>query len=407
MLRQLLHKYLHHRHPWRIGKFNELNEIYVVMLVRGMSLSMMGIFIPIFMYKSGYVLQDIILLLVFYFLTRVYSDILTAFLIARFGPKHILFLGQMLFLVTSLMFLTLNSVSWPLFLVGSVWGLSQSLFFLSFDVDFSKIKHSAHSGKELGYVLIMSKIGAFLGPLLGGLVGYFFGAEYIFAFSSVVMTLGLIPLFKTSEPVHTHQKLDYKSFDVKKIYSLMPAFFGVHIENTVSVMLWPLFLAIFVIIGNTVFVKIGLITSVSIGISVLTSLYIGKLVDGRHGRVVLRISAVSNTLLHWARAFVATYIVAFGVNIINEVVTIGFRLPFYKGYFDEADDYPGHRIVFLSIMESFASFAKLVLYCLLFVVANLFSERTTLNTAFVIAGFASLLILTEKLKSLTYNKHNG
>lgn len=400
MIKKILHKILSQRHFWRTTNFNELNEIYVAMLVRGMSLSMAGLFVPIFLLSIGFSLTRILMVVFIYFVTRVFTDIIAAFLVARFGPKHVMVCGQVLFSISSLLFLTLQRMHWPIILLGSVWGASQSCFFLSFDVDFSKIKHSVHAGKELGYVEIMGKLGAIIGPIIGGIVSITLGPQYIFAVSTVLLVGGLLPLFKTDEPVKTHQKLDYRGFANKDIGKSFTAITAANLENTLSILLWPLFLALFVLPGNTVFIKVGILSSLSVFMAVLTARTVGKLVDEYHGRKVLRISAVINTGLHLIKPFVSTYIAAFGVGVTNEIVTIGYRLPFFKAFYDQTDEFPGHRIVYISIIECFSSFVKAIAYGILIIVSLFASNKTTLTIGFIIAASASVLIMTEKFKSL-------
>jgi MFS family permease len=400
MLRNLIYKVLQRRHFWRTANFNELNEIYVAMLVRGISLSMMGLFVPIFLLRIGFGLTAILTILCIYFVTRVCTDLVAARLVARFGPKHIMVLGQILFALSSLLFLTLETIHWPLVLLGAVWGASQSCFFLSFDVDFSKIKHQLHVGKELGYVEIMGKLGAIIGPVIGGVVSLVLGPQYIFAVSTILMIGGLMPLFKTSEPVRTRQKLDYRGFAKKNIGRSLPAIGAVHLENTLSIVMWPLFLALFILPGESVFIKVGVLSSVSVFMAIVTARFIGRLTDSFQGRRVMHMSAVTNTLLHICKPFVPSYPVAFGVGMVNEVVTVGYRLPFFKGYYDQTDEYPGHRIVYISIIECCSSFIKAVVYGMLIMISTIFSDRITLSVAFSIAAIASLVIVTEKFKSL-------
>lgn len=400
MLRSYIQKVLQHRHFWRTTSFNELNEIYVAMLVRGMSLSMMGLFVPVFLLRIGFGLTAILTILCIFFATRVFSDIGAAQLVARYGPKHIMVLGQILFALSSLLFLTLETMHWPLLLLGVVWGISQSCFFLSFDVDFSKIKHQLHAGKELGYVEIMGKIGAIIGPLIGGVVSILLGPQYIFAVSTLLMIGGLMPLFTTSEPVRTRQKLDYRGFTKKDIGKSLPAIGAIHLENTLSIVIWPLFLALFVLPGKSVFIKIGILSSVSVTMAILTARTVGKLVDSFQGRRILRMSAVLNTLLHMCKPFVTTYWAAFGVGMANEVATIGYRLPFFKGYYDQTDEYPGYRIVYISTIECYSSFIKTVIYGMLIILSVTVNDRITLTVAFLIAAIASVVIMTEKFKTL-------
>jgi len=400
MIKNFLHKILSQRHFWRTKSFNELNELYVAMLVRGMSLSMMGLFVPIFLLSIGYSLTKILMVVFIYFSTRVFTDIGAAFLVGRFGPKHIMVFGQVLLTISSLLFLTLEQMHWSIILLGSIWGASQSCFFISFDTDFSKIKHQMHAGKELGYIEIMGKLGAIIGPVIGGLISIILGPQYIFAISTVLMIVGLSPLFKTKEPVKTRQKLDYKGFAKTDIGVNLPSIVATHLENNLSVVMWPLFLALFVLPASTVFIKVGILSSFSVFMAVLATRYIGRVVDEQQGRRLLHMSAVINAMLHLAKPFVSSFGVAFGVGTVNEVVTIGYRLPFLKGYYDQTDEFPGHRIVYISIIESFSSFVKALIYAILIIISVATTARVTLTIAFMIAAIASLIILTEKFKTL-------
>lgn len=401
MLKQIIHKYLRHRHFWREHTFDELSQVYIAMLVRGISLGMTGLFIPVFLLSIGYSLTKILVIICIYFVTRTFVDIVAAFLVARFGPKHVLILGQLLFVTTSGLFLSLEVMHWPMVLLGAVWGASQSCAFVAFDVDFSKIKHSKHGGKELGYVEIMGRVGSVLGPLLGGVVSLVFGPQYIFAVSTVLMIGGLMPLLKTKEPVRTNQTLKYRDFPFEKILPQLPSFVAIHLENSLSIIGWPVYLALFVLPGATVFLKIGILASVSVAFAIISAHSIGRAVDGGNGRRVLRVSAIINSVLHICRIFVVTYPVSFAVGITNEVVTLGYRLPFFKAYYDQADDFPGHRIVFISIIESFSSSIKALVYGVLAVLSTQASPRATLTVVFSIAAVSSMIILSEKFKSFS------
>lgn len=400
MIKAILKKILDKRHFWRTDNFNELNEIYVAMLVRGMSLSMMGLFVPIFLLSIGFSLTLILTIMCIYFVTRVFTDIGAAYLVARFGPKHVMVLGQVLFSISSLLFLTLERMHWPVILLGSVWGASQSCFFLSFDVDFSKIKHQIHAGKELGYVEIMGKLGAIIGPVLGGLVSLLLGPQYIFAVATILLVIGLMPLFKTAEPTKTRQKLDYRGFRKKDISKSLPAITATHLENTMSIVMWPLFLALFVLPGNTVFLKVGVLSSVAVLVSIVMAKTVGKLVDEYQGRRVLRLSAGVNTVLHLLKPLITVYPMAVVIGIADQVVTVGYRLPFFKGYYDQTDEFPGHRIVYISIMECFSSYVKAVIYGILIMISTVASARVTVTIGFMIAAVASMIIMTEKFKTL-------
>lgn len=207
-------------------------------------------------------------------------------------------------------------------------------------------------------------------------------------------------MFRTREPTRLNQKLKYNDFPVSSILTYLPSYIGLNIENTLCLMLWPLFLAAIVLPGDSVFLKIGLISSLSVVTAVVSARVIGRKVDQHKGRKMLRISAVVNALVHLFRPFVSAYPLAFAVNLANEGVTSGYRLPYTKGMYDTADDFPGFRIVFISTMESLGCIAKATMWWILVLISLLTTSRLLYIVGFYIAAAASLLITTEKFKSL-------
>lgn len=374
----------------------ELKEIYIAMFVRGIGLSMVGLFVPIYLNSIGYSLASILTLVTCYFATRIWFDIAAAYGVAYFGPKHVMFFGQILFAISSALFLSLQSITWPLWLMGAVWGASQSCFFLSFDVDFSKVKHSAQGGLELGRAEIMGKLGALLGPLAGGLVSITFGPRYIFAVSTALLIIGLLPLFKTREPVRLRQKLHFRTFPLHKVSGMIPSIVALHLENTLCIMLWPLFIALIIIPNDTVFLRVGIISTISMLVAIVATRVAGRFTDTGHARPMLITSAWLNAGIHLLRPLVSSFGMLIPLDIVNQTVTAGYRIPFMKLHYDMADKLPGYRIVYVAFSESLSSIIKTTVYGVLALLSTMFSAYQVLSAAFVIAAIASMVISAER-----------
>ncbi len=386
--------------------FNELSELYISMFFRSLALSIIGVFVPVFLLKYGYNLQAIFLFYMYFFITRTFMDVAGGYLIAKFGPKHTMVVSYVSQIIASILFLSLPEIGWPLFLPAFFWGAANSLFFVAFHVDFSKIKHSKHGGKELGFVHIMERIGATIGPITGGLLAFFLNPKYIFLGAVVLLLAGLVPLFKTAEPTKLKQHLDFKNFDISHLKRDYFSYTAMNIENNLCIILWPLFLALFALGGN-VFLELGALTSAGILLSIVGTYYVGRAVDEGKGRKLLRMGATLNTLIYAARPFVSNFPLAFGVGIVNEIVTVSYRIPYHKAMYDAADEHPGHRIVYLVSMESIASFCKFIVWALLYLLSAIIALRHVFLVGFAIAALASLLIMSEKFKALEYAKNNG
>lgn len=401
MIQKLINRLLRHRHFWRYVGFDELSELYVSMMFRSLSISITGLFVPVYLWQLHFSITDILMVMAWYFTVRaVLFDILSAYTVAKIGPKHTMLIGYLMLIFSTGLFLTLDNTFWPIWLLGGAWGASASFFFIPFHVDFSKVKHSLHGGKELGYINIMERVGFAIGPLIGGIIATLFGAQYIFLAAIAMLFIGIMPLFSTVEPVKLNQKLDFYAFKIDKLKYDFLSVAGLGIENTITVYLWPLFLASFIITGGGIYAKLGVIASVSFVAAIYATNTIGKIIDKKHGRKLLRVSASLNSLLHLIRPFVTTLPLAVIVNLANETVTPGYRMPYIKGWYDAADDLPGYRIVYLSSMEIIGSIAKATTWWLLVIISSTFSSRDVIVIAFVIAACASLLITSERFKAL-------
>lgn len=398
MFQKLIYRILHKRHYWRDIGFDELSELYSSMLFRSLAISLTGIFIPAYLYKLNYQIYEIFLFFVFMFLFWQLSALVSAWTVSRWGPKHNILFSNVMIVIATAMLTSLDDFHWPLVLIGLFLGSSYGLFFVALNVDFSKVKHNGHSGKEVGWLFVMQRIGLALGPIVGGIVAYFFGPEYIFLIASVLLFGGTIPLFLTGEPVRLNQKVSFSDLKIPK-HQLF-SFCAHGVENTISSIAWPFFIGVVVFVNNT-FLNLGIVTSVAVVVAFVATRSIGSVIDKHQGRKLLRIGASLNSVLHIFRVFVGTFPTVLLVNIVNEAVTPMYRMPYFKGFFDAADDYPRHRIAYISVMESVSAFARTALFAL-FAVLSLFIDNLHMlfGLIFICGSLASLLIMTERYRAL-------
>ncbi len=399
MFKTIITKLLYNRHPWRKVNFDELGELYASMLLRSLALSLVALFVPLYLLRSGYSFQAIIVFYACFFTARILGDYLAGYFVARFGPKHAFIISYALQIVSLGMLITLKQVAWPLVLIGILWGITNSFFFVAYHVDFSKVKHTEHGGKELSWMHVMERLGGVIGPVLGGLIATYIGAQYTFFIAALLFVVGLIPLFLSGEPVKTHQKLDFTGLDYHRIKRDLFSYAALSMENNICINVWPFFAALFILKGN-VYTEIGVLASAASIISLLTAHTIGSFIDRKKGRQLLRISAVVNAFVNVSRPFVSSFYGAFAVNMANETVTVGYRMPYIKGMYDAADDLPGHRIVYIVSMEMFGDLTKAFLYWMLFILSLVLSQYVTLSLAFFVAAAASIMIMSERFKSL-------
>src|SRR4051812_26373657 len=119
MIKKVVKRVIIPRHSWRTAGFNELSELYVSIMFRGLAISLTGLFVPLYMLQLHYVATDIIMVVAWYFTFRtVFVDLLSGYTVARFGPKHTLIIGNLLLIASTALFLSLSVYAWPLWLLG-------------------------------------------------------------------------------------------------------------------------------------------------------------------------------------------------------------------------------------------------------------------------------------------------
>jgi MFS family permease len=403
MVNKAIKKILKKRHFWRTVGFDELSEIYASQFLRSLGMSIIGIFVPIYLFKIGYSVQSIFGLFVMWVAFKPIVILFIAKTIARVGPKHGIALGTIFTIVYLSALLSIQEMNWPIILISFLGSLAYSMFGISFEVDFSKIKHTEHGGKEIGYLQIFERIGAIAGPIIGGLLATIFDPRYTIAAAIIVLCGSLIPIFMTAEPTATHQHIQLKGFPFRRHKRDFLSSMAFGVENTVSIVVWPLFIAITIFTTKT-FAELGLLSAISTAAALVAVIIIGKTIDKRHGGRLLNIGTSINAVIHLLRPFASNVLQVFAINIINEPVTAAYRMPYVKGRYDASDSVPGYRIVYFALCDlSFAS-GNSLLWLFLYTACFYLDPITVMKLSFVIGAIASLGIMSQRFIALKDTK---
>lgn len=399
MLRKAIHRFIRPRHPWRTIAFDELAEIYTSMSLRSFGLGVIGVFVPIFLYKNGVSLQSIFLFFTMFFVFRIPLAYATAFIVGRIGPKHTLVVSTLALVIFLIQLLTYTTVGWPLALLAITFSISNALFFTAYQTDFSKVKNSEHGGKELGWLYTFERLGGAAGPIAGGLIASMISPQWSIGFAIVVLGGSLIPLFMSNEPVRVHQKITFKGFKWRRHTRDFIALSAFGVDNFATIMLWPLLMGVFIFTDGT-YAKLGGVVSLSMLISIFGARMFGKMIDSHNGLALLRYGAVLNVITHFVRPLISTIGGSIVVTVINEPTTLAYRMSLTKGFFDAVDSEQGYRIVFISLSEIMAAVAK-ALFCLgLFIACDNFDSIAVMRGGFIVAGVLSAGILLQRFPAL-------
>jgi MFS family permease len=380
-------------------KFDELAEIYTSMTLRSLGFGIIGIFVPVFLYKTGVSLQSIFLFYGLFFAIRVPVAMAAAFLVARIGPKHTIAISTIVFIFFLGHLLTFTRFEWPIAILAFWYTLANGLFFLAYNTDFSKIKDSKNGGKELGWLYIFERAGFALGPIVGGLIASFISPNLTILVAILIMLISLIPLFMTGEPVRVHQKITFHGFSPLKYKADFISLSAFNIENVATAVMWPLLVGVFIFTEDT-YAKLGALIGVAMVISMFSARMFGKFIDNHKGYYLLKYGVYMNAVTHVIRTFITNGSGVVAVSIINEPTTLSYRMPLVKGLYDAADTHKGYRIVYLTWMEVITAVAKCIFCFSLFVSCYYADPITVLRVSFIPVAVISLGILLQRFPAL-------
>ena len=399
MIRKLLYRILAPRHPWRRVDFSELSEMYLTGFLRTFAIGMVGIFLPIYLHKLGYSLTAILGYYVIFYAVGLLADYIVAHLIAYSGPKHVMRVSFLLQALFALVAVNIQNIPFGLPILAVIGCFASTAYFIPYNVDFSKVKHREHGGKEVGIWQLLEKCAGIIGPLAGGALATYVMPSATFIAAGVAMLIAAIVLMLSPEPVQTRQKLRFKGLKPARHWHAYAAFAFFCGENMISIIIWPIFLS-FVVFKSNVFLNLGFVTSISVLVAALVTMPLGRLLDNQKGRAMITYGTAVNACVHLLRLLVTNVAGCLFVAVLNEPNTMVYRLAFIKGYYDEADDYPGYRIAFLTFNEICADLVRLSVFVILMILSLHLSAYFVCSVAFVLAALFSFLIRLERFAAL-------
>ena len=366
----------------------EINALYATLALISLGEGIISIFVPIFLWKTGFALWQI---LFFFFLMSFYfviSSFLLLPLLERLSDKMMLFLSVP-FLILYFFFLN-YMVSFPIlfYILPLFYALNTLFFNIGYNLDFAQSVDKEKIGRKIGTRNTVSALVNFGAPFIGGLLIVTFGFGNTFLISSIILFISVLPLFffpyrhlapalKKSEIVKFLTGRGIQNFNMSCI--------GYSNETLIGGIIWPLF--IFFAIHNLE--TLGGVISIGLLASVITTYFFGFLSDAGDRRKILGITTILFALIWVGRLFFTTRTAIISSNILGNVVVAALLVAWTSQYYkiSRAVDDPS---VFILSREILYNLARIALLPVLIWVAYAFP----LYVFFVISfGFAAIFQL--------------
>lgn len=400
MVKSFFRSILSRRRFWRYAPFDEVAELYMARMLRMAALYIVGGFIAIYLYQIGYAVSTICFLWVCFYWFKSFISLPLARIVGWIGPKHSIFLSNILYIPAMIGYALLpNYGVGLLLLVLGLQGASNSLYAIAHSVNFSKVKSNVGAGKQIANMNIFEKITTGASPLMGGFVAYLWGPQVVIWFAAILFTLAAVPLMRTGEKVRTRQRLVFRGFPWRLMFRHTPAHAASGFDIFTSGVAWSLYVAIFIIgvskTDNDVYAITGVLSSVVLVAAIVASYTYGKIVDGKKGGELMKFGAMLTSVIHLFRPFIQSTVPAAGVNAAHELSVTAYNLPYTRGLYDNAD-ISGARIMYLGMTELIANIGAGFGALALGILALSMGDEIGMKSFFFLAAAVSLLMISAR-----------
>ncbi|OGE83524.1 MAG: hypothetical protein A3B10_03500 [Candidatus Doudnabacteria bacterium RIFCSPLOWO2_01_FULL_44_21] len=278
--------HLPHYFSFRINR--EVREIYWHTAIYNLALAIVYIFEPIYLYKLGYSLADILAFFCEIYVAYAILVFLGAKIASKIGYKHSILISSVFYICYWLTLVGIAKIGWLFYLSPVMFALQKSFFWPAYHADIAINSLHQQRGREVGVLFSLIELAMIAGPLIGGLVSYIFGFWILFATGSILLLSSLIPLFRSAD-IHNHHEFRLKDF-LLVLKRHKTNFFGYwgYAEDLMLGTLWPVY--IFLVVPY--FVLVGAVTTVASLVGSVLMLYLGKLADKIKRTLLIKISSV-------------------------------------------------------------------------------------------------------------------
>ncbi len=363
----------------------ELSELYLSIALRGLALSMVGIFIPLYLYyELAFPLKEVFLFYIIYSVAFGIFTPIVAKLSTKIGFKYCILISSFFHISFFAFLYYLDLFSLSLIFLAIIFGIAQAFFWFSFHADFAKYSDHAHKGGEVSLWYAISSISSIIGPFIGGLILSIpeLGFNWLFIIVSMILIGSAIPVFflKQEKP---------KPFSFKNILSKIKfreavAFAGNGMEFISSGVLWPLF--VFIILKKY-FLMGSLASFISIFMVIFT-IGVGKLSDGIKKKKIMYFGGLILAASWFIRGFVRTIFQVFTVAFIGASASTLTNVPFSALTYDRIKR--NNLMQYLVLREVFLNFGRVLLLVVMLLLVN-FTRKWFVG--FSMAGIGGLLQL--------------
>lgn len=313
---------------WRYSpKLKGLSGIYFNTAIRNLAFSLMGIFMPIYLFK---VTGQLHLVFLFYFISEFFvivTTILATKIIRKVGPDVSMLLSNITRSTYLVMLIFAKSNPVIFWLAPFFAGITVPLYWLPYHSAFSSQSKRKRLSKQIARVSNITRVVTISAPLIGGFIAEMMGVDALFPIGILLLITSSLPIFldeyNQKEIISSPEEISNKMVVPKNRKLFLGLFFeGLHLPlNSIG---WPLIL--YAVIPN--FEKIGGLTTITSIACFFTVIWLSKKIN--HFNVKAFASGNITRVFIWiirGLSLTNPLLIAFSDPIFN-IASVFFGLPY-------------------------------------------------------------------------------
>ena len=375
-------------HIHGISDEKELKEIYISVAIRAFALSLISVFVPLYLLGLGYSFNSVILFLLIYYGALAAISPLSGMLSTKIGIKHVTFLGPIATIAyILLLFLAGQAYPFPIYWIALVGSVGMGLYWVPINSHFAKHSHIANSSAETSYMTIWTKIVSVVAPIIGGYVITAFGFGYIFALACIFMAVSIFPLFMSYEYKSAFKYKFTQMFSKRNLN-----YFGDFVFNGMLELVAEVIFPIYIFFLSRSYEITGAAASLT-GLGIAASAFLIGRYSDRMGKIrTMRIGGILNVLLWIALLLFQTPILIYISSFLVGFFAYTISIPLFAFFCDRLGEH--EHTEFMTFREIGLTVGRIVpLFFLLF-----FSFQNKFLVSFALAAVAALYFVFADLK---------
>jgi len=359
-----------------------LKAIYAMHSIQGFAMSLIGIFIPIYLLTLNYSVSQVLVFYIMLYAFLLFFAFFAIIVANKIGLQQTINLRFPYLFIYLISLFLLKSISLPLSIIALFGGLQMALYWIPLHILFTREAKHKEVGSSTSKLFAFPQLASMAGPILGGFIAAMLGFKILFIFVFLILFISVIPLFG-SKQIKTSFK--FKPSQGIKLFKKYPKYFFAEIFDNIGEeaesIIWP----IFIYLSLVKIESVGIVgTLLALGSATFT-LFIGKISDRYKKKQIIKVGAILLLFIWTTRYFIDSEIAFYVITVLAGFFTVLLLVPFTSLIYSIAKkDTMDEFFVFREIP---VAIGRITILSLALLVVN------KINITFLAAGVAYLYFL--------------